>query len=198
MDEKHPLGPSTPYAASKAAGDLIVLSYYRTFGTDCAIIRPFNNYGPRQNEGSYAGVIPLTIKRILKDEAPVIYGDGKQTRDYIYVTETARMAIEIYKNENTRGRVVNIGSGKETSILTVVKLIMKLLNCGKEIEFEPARPGDVRRHIANIYLAEDILGFTQEISFEDGMKMTVDWYKKKIKFESKTRKNRSKEILHEF
>jgi UDP-glucose 4-epimerase len=181
MDEKHPLGPSTPYAASKAAGDLIVLSYYRTFNTDCAIIRPFNNYGPRQNEETYAGVIPLTIKRILNDEAPVIYGDGRQTRDYIYVTETARMAIEIYKNERTRGKVINIGSGGETSILTVVKQIMKLLNCDKEIKFEPTRPADVRRHIANIYLAEDILGFKQEIDFEKGMKMTVDWYLKNMK-----------------
>ena len=181
MDEKHPLGPSTPYAASKAAGDIIVLSYYRTFDTDCAIIRPFNNYGPRQNEGTYAGVIPLTIKRILNDEAPVIYGDGEQTRDYIYVTETARMAIEIYKNERTRGKVINIGSGGETSILTVMKEIMKLLNCDKEIKFVPARPADVRRHIANIYLAEDILGFKQEIDFEKGMKMTVDWYLKNMK-----------------
>ena len=181
MDEKHPLGPSTPYAASKAAGDIIVLSYYRTFNTDCAIIRPFNNYGPRQNEGTYAGVIPLTIKRILNDEAPVIYGDGRQTRDYIYVTETARTAIETYKNENTRGKVINIGSGKETSILTVVKLIVNLLNCDKEIKFEPPRPGDVRRHIANIYLAEDILGFKQKISFEEGMKTTMDWYVKNMK-----------------
>ena len=180
MDEKHPLGPSTPYAASKAAGDLIVLSYYRTFGTDCAIIRPFNNYGPRQNEGTYAGVIPITIKRILNDEAPVIYGDGKQTRDYIYVTETARMAVETYKKENTKGKVINMGSGRETSILTVMKEIMKLLNCAKEIEFEPARPGDVKRHIANIYLAEDILGFKQKIGFEEGMKMTVNWYKKDL------------------
>lgn len=181
MDEKHPLGPSTPYAASKAAGDIIVLSYYRTFDTDCTIIRPFNNYGPRQNERTYAGVIPLTIKRILNDEAPVIYGDGEQTRDYIYVTETARMAIEIYKNERTRGKVINIGSGGETSILTVMKQIMKLLNCDKEIKFVPARPADVRRHIANIYLAEDILGFKQEIDFENGMKMTVDWYKKNLR-----------------
>ena len=181
MDEKHPLGPSTPYAASKAAGDLIVLSYYRTFDTDCAIIRPFNNYGPRQNEETYAGVIPLTIKRILNDEVPVIYGDGEQTRDYIYVTETARMAIEIYKNERTRGKVINIGSGGETSILTVVKQIMKLLNCDKGIKFEPTRPADVRRHIANINLAEDILGFKQEIDFEKGMKVTVAWYLKNMK-----------------
>ena len=181
MDEKHPLGPSTPYAASKAAGDILILSYHRTFGIDCAIIRPFNNYGPRQNEGSYAGVIPLTIKRVLDNKSPIIYGDGKQTRDYICATETARMAIEMCKNEGARGKVINIGSGKETSILTVIEQIMRSLKCDKEIKFESARPGDVRRHIANIYLAEDILGFEQKISFEEGMKRTVDWYLKNMR-----------------
>lgn len=181
MNEEHPLGACTPYAASKAAGDLIVLSYRTTFNTDCAIIRPFNNYGPRQNELSYAGVIPLTIKRILNDECPIIYGDGKQTRDYIYVTDTARMAIEIYKNEKARGKIINIGSGKEISVITLIKTIMKFLNCDKEIKFEAERPGDVRRHISDIHLAQDLLGFKQRVFFEEGMKRTVDWYKEKLK-----------------
>ncbi len=177
MDEKHPLEPSTPYAASKAAGDLIVLSYNKTFDTDCAIIRPFNNYGPRQNEGSYAGVIPLTMKRIIADEAPVIYGDGTQTRDFIYVTDTARMAIEIYKNEDTRGKIINIGSGKEISILNLVKKIIELTGFDKEIIFEKPRAGDVNRHIANADLAKKLLGFEQTIDFEEGIKKTIEWYK---------------------
>ena len=178
MDEKHPLGATTPYAASKAAGDLIVLSYNQTFDIDCTIIRPFNNYGPRQNEGAYAGVIPLTMKRILNNESPIIYGDGKQTRDYIYVEDTARMAIEIYKNENTRKKVINIGSGKEISILKLVNQMMELTNCNKEIKFEKARTADVRRHIANIYLAKDILDFRQKVDFKEGLKRTIEWYKK--------------------
>lgn len=176
MDEKHPLGPSTPYAASKAAGDILVLSYYRTFGTDSAIVRPFNNYGPRQNDGSYAGIIPLTIKRLTAGNPPVIYGDGKQTRDYIYVTETARMAIEMAKR-NVSGKTINAGSGQETDMLTVVNEILKNWDTKHEIVFEAERPGDVRRHIANVYLAEDLLSFKTEISFEDGMRQTVDWYK---------------------
>jgi len=183
MSEKHPLGPSTPYAASKAAGDLIALSYYRTFGTECAIVRPFNNYGPRQNAGAYAGVIPLTITRLYNNETPVIYGDGKQTRDYIYVTDTATAAIEIYKNKDTRGKIINIGSGKEINILSLITEIMKLLKCNKKIKFEPARPGDVKRHIANIYLAKDIFGFNPKVGFEEGMKNTVNWYLKSMKGE---------------
>ena len=181
MNENHPLGSCTPYAASKAAGDLIVLSYCNTFNTDCAIIRPFNNYGPRQNEGSYAGVIPITIKKILKGEQPIIYGDGEQTRDYIYVTDTARMAIEIYNNTNTRGKIVNIGSGSEISVLKLINLIMNLLNNKQKIKFEPPRLGDVRRHNADISLAKKLLNFKPHTKFEEGMKITVDWYKSVIK-----------------
>jgi len=180
MDEKHPLNSTTPYAASKAAEDQLVFSYCRTFGIDATIIRPFNNYGPRQNEGSYAGVIPITIQRILNDEAPVIYGDGKQTRDYLYVTDTANATIDVYNSKSTRGKVLNIASGKEVSIETLVKLIAKYLNCDKPIVYEQERIGDVRRHIANIYLAEDLIDFKPIVGFEEGLKKTVDWYKKNL------------------
>lgn len=178
MDENHPLNGTTPYAASKAACDLLILSYISTFGIDASIIRPFNNYGPRQNEKSYAGLIPITIQRILQGEPPIIYGDGKQTRDYLYVTDTVKAAIKIYNNPNTRGRVLNIASGREVSIVYLVKLIAEYLGFKKDIIYDPNRPGDVRRHIANIYLAEDLIGFQPSIPFEEGLKNTVEWYKK--------------------
>lgn len=185
MDEKHPLNGTTPYAASKAASDLLVYSYCETFGIDSSTIRPFNNYGPRQNEESYAGVIPLTIKRILNGEPPVIYGDGKQTRDYLYVTDTADAAIKIYYSKNTRKKVLNIASGKEVSIETLIQLIAKYLGYTKPILYDRERPADVRRHIANIYLAEDLIGFKPTITFEEGMKTTVEWYKKNYKINIK-------------
>jgi UDP-glucose 4-epimerase len=177
MDENHKLGALTPYAASKAAADLLVLSYYKVFGIDASIIRPFNNYGPRQNEGTYAGVIPLTIKRIFAGESPVIYGDGEQTRDYTYVTETADAAIQICTCKRTRGKILNIGSGKETSINTLVKIITRLLDCDKPIVYKRQRPGDVRRHIADISLAQKLINFKQKIDLEEGMKKTIEWYK---------------------
>jgi UDP-glucose 4-epimerase len=180
MDEDHKLGALTPYAASKAATDLLVLSYYKVFGIDTSIIRPFNNYGPRQNEKSYAGVIPITIKKILAGESPIIYGDGEQTRDYIYVTETADATIQIYNQKNTRGKLVNVGSGKETSINSLVKTIMMLLGCDKPIIYENTRPGDVRRHIADISLAKKLINFKQKIDLEEGMKWTIEWYKKSL------------------
>jgi UDP-glucose 4-epimerase len=180
MDENHPLNGTTPYAASKAAGDLLILSYCRTFGIDAAIIRPFNNYGPRQNEASYAGVIPITIASIMREESPHIFGDGKQTRDYLYVTDTANAAIKMYDCKNTREKVLNIASGKEISINYLVRLIADLMAFRGEIIYEPDRPADVKRHIANIYLAEDIVDFKQTVPFEEGMRRTVDWYKQNI------------------
>ena len=155
----------------------MIFSYCRTFGIEASLIRPFNNYGPRQNEQSYAGVIPLTIQRILRGEAPVILGDGKQTRDYLYVTDTAKAAIAIYNHKNTRGQVLNIASGREVSVQNLIEFIMDYMGCDKEIVFKPEQPGDVRRHIANIFLAEDLIGFSPSVKFEDGMKKTIDWYK---------------------
>ena len=180
MDENHPLNGTTTYAASKAAGDLLILSYCRTFGLDASIIRPFNNYGPRQNQRSYAGVIPLTIQRILNGEAPVIQGDGKQTRDYLYVTDTVKAAIEVYNYKKTRGRVLNIASGKEVSIKYLIEFIADYMGSIKKISYQPGRPGDVRRHIANIFLAEDLIGFHPSVIFEDGLKKTIEWYKRNI------------------
>jgi UDP-glucose 4-epimerase len=177
MDELHPLGPSTPYSASKAGGDLLALSYYRCFGTDVSVIRPFNNYGPRQNEGSYAGVIPLTIKRILNGSPPLIYGDGLQTRDFVYVRDTAKMAIEMCKqNEKVRGLVLNCAANKEVRILDLVKLIMQEMGYDGHITFAPERPGDVKLHRGSGEQAKVLLGFHAETSFDEGIRKTVRWY----------------------
>jgi len=180
MDEKHPLNATTPYAASKAASDLLVLSYIRTFGIKSAIIRPFNNYGPRQNEKSYAGIIPLTIKRICKNQSPIIYGDGKQTRDYLFVTDTANAAIKIYQSQKTRGKILNIASGREISIKYLVEQILHHCQSKLKIIYESARLGDVQRHIANVYLAEDLIGFHPTVDFNEGLQNTVEWYKTNV------------------
>lgn len=176
MDEIHPLFPHTPYAASKAGADFLVYSYYKTFDVDMSILRPFNNFGPRQNELNYAGIIPLTIKRILKKEKPIIYGDGKQTRDFIFVKDTAKCAIDMYKNPGTRGEIINIGSGKQTEILELVKNICKALNYNKDIDFQDERPGDVRVHQADVSKAEKLIDFKLKTSVEQGIKETVKWY----------------------
>jgi len=181
MDETHSLNPTTPYAASKAASDLLVISYRNTFGIDVAIARPFNTYGPRQNEGSYAGVIPITIQRILTNKQPIIYGDGLQTRDYIYVENTADGMINIYKNKNTRGKVINLATGKEITILKIIKSIVKVMKYKGEIDFQKPRMADVSRHRGDITLAKELIDFNPKTFFDEGIKTTVNWYKKILK-----------------
>ena len=179
MSETHPLLPCTPYAASKAACDHLVHSYYKTFGLDMVIIRPFNNYGPRQNDKSYAGVIPITIKRIMSGETPVIFGDGTQTRDFLYVEDTARATIDVFKQQNTRGKTMNVASGRETSINDLVKAICNELDWTKPPAHEKRRPGDVDRHLGDITLAKQLMNFKPTVALEEGIKRTVDWYREK-------------------
>lgn len=177
MDESHPLCPSTPYAASKAAGDHIVLAYRETFGIDATIIRPFNNFGPRQNNGPYAGVIPAVIDQVLDGQPIEIYGDGEQTRDFIFVRETAQAAVRVYEEATTRGKALNIGTGRETSINRLVETILQAMGTKgmKVVHVEP-RPGDIRRHCGGIGLARAIIGFEPKISLVEGLSQTVNWY----------------------
>jgi UDP-glucose 4-epimerase len=177
MDEGHPEKPLTPYAASKIACDHIVTSYYKTFGLDVAIARPFNAYGPRQNEHSYAGVIPLTIERILNGQKPIIHGDGLQTRDYTYVEDTAEAILQMYMSPQTRGHVVNIASGQEISIKRIIEQIIELTDYKGPVEYAEPRPGDVRRHRGDISLARQLIGYKPMTDFYDGLKKTISWYK---------------------
>jgi len=157
MDEEHPEKPLTPYAASKIACDQVAVSYFKTFGLDIAIARPFNSYGPRQNERSYAGVIPLTIKRILLGREPILYGDGKQTRDYTYVADTVEGILGVAKCRAARGRIVNIASGREITIIALVEKIAEIIGYDGQLVRKPARPGDVRRHKGDISLALSLI-----------------------------------------
>ncbi len=177
MDENHRLFPLTPYAASKAADDYIVMAFRETFGIDTTIMRPFNTYGPRQNDSAYAGVIPVVINNVLNNRPIKIDGDGNQSRDFLYVQDTTRAAIEIYKSKKTRGRVINVASGKETSINELIKTILTIMDAGKHpiLHGEP-RPGDVRQHCGDITIARQLFGFQPTIGLLEGLKYTIDYY----------------------
>jgi UDP-glucose 4-epimerase len=180
ITEEHPLDPETLYAAGKAAADLMVRSYYKTYKLDVAIARPFNTYGPRQNEGVYAAVIPITMKRLLSGLPPIIYGDGNQTRDFIYVKDTARGIIEVYKNEKSRGKEINIAAGYEIKIKDLIKIMAEDLKYTGKFLKKPVRLADVRRHKAGTKLAKDLLDFRPEYSFKEGVKKTIEWYKENL------------------
>jgi len=180
MDENHPLNPETPYAASKASTDHLALSYFRTFGSDISLVRPFNNYGPRQSATKFVGLIPGTILRAMKNENVIIQGDGEQTRDYIFVEDTADGAVKIAKSDNAKGKAINIATGREISIRNIVNEILNHFDYNGKIVHTEARLGDVRRHLAKIDLARELIDFESKTSLKEGMKKTVDWYKRNI------------------
>jgi UDP-glucose 4-epimerase len=180
MDENHPTYPTTPYAASKLACDHIALSYHKTFGLDIAIARPFNAYGPRQNEQSYAGVIPLTISRILRGEPPVIHGDGLQTRDYTYVEDIASAIPRFYEEKATRGKIINLASGREITIKELIHKIMEIMDYNGPVIQTPPRPGDVRRHLGDISLAQKLINYKPKTDFQEGLEKTISWYKQNL------------------
>ena len=177
MDEEHPLDPCTPYAASKAGADHIVSSYQKTFGLDVTTVRPFNGFGPRQNETAYAGIIPLVIGRALAGEPVFIHGDGHQTRDFTYVGEIAEAAVRIYGEPSTRGRVVNVSSGRELSVNTLVAKLLEALEVDVPVFHDDPRPGDVRRHCGSPELLEQLTGFRPGRTLDGALAETVRWYR---------------------
>lgn len=180
MDENHPTDPTTPYAAGKAAADLMIHSFYKVLGLDVSIVRPFNNYGPRQNsEGSLAAIIPATARRIRQGGMPIVEGDGEQTRDFIYVEDTVRGLILAYERDESRGKIINLGSGKNMSINTLLKGICSYMGYTGKWEHRPARTSDVRNLCADSKRAKELLGFEPEVDFEEGIKRTLDWYMQK-------------------
>lgn len=177
MDENHPTDPTTPYAAGKAAADLMVHSFSKVLDLDIAIVRPFNNYGPRQNaEGPLAGIIPVTAKRIKNGGKPVIHGDGEQTRDFIYVKDTVRGLVLAYENETSRGQIINLGNGFDISMNDLLRLISDYMHYDGEWEHLEGRTSDVRKLCADISKARKLLGFEPQMTFEKGIRETLDWY----------------------
>lgn len=177
MDENHPTDPTTPYAAGKAAADLMVHSFAKVLDLDISIIRPFNNYGPRQNaEGALAAIIPATAKRIREGGKPIVEGDGEQSRDFIYVGDTVRAFVLAYEKEESRGKIINLGSGKDISINKLLEGICSYMQYTGEWEHRPGRTSDVRKLCACSKRAKELLGFEPQINFEVGLKNTLDWY----------------------
>lgn len=174
MDEKHPRNPTTTYAAGKAAADLALESYQRMFGGDLFIVRPFNNYGPRQNaRGALAGVIPLTVARIEQGAAPEIHGDGTQKRDFIYVRDTVEAILRLYEVA-VPGDSVNISTGNCVEIGDLVERIAGIMEFRGQIARKPARPSDVYCHNASNAKLASLISFRQT-PFDQGLRETISW-----------------------
>jgi UDP-glucose 4-epimerase len=178
IDEKHPLDAPHPYGASKIAADRMCHAYVTTYGMNISIPRFFNIFGPRQRDIGYGGVISIFARRVLNDMPPIIYGDGKQTRDYTYVEDSVR-AFDLILNHNSRIDPINIGTGKEVSIIGLANLIIGL--CGKKGKIKPVhvepRIGEVKKLIADRTRAKEVLGWEPKYNLKDGLNNFIQWYK---------------------
>ena len=180
MDEKHPINPTTTYAAGKAAADIAVRSWVDMFDLDAFIVRPFNNYGPRQNyKGYLAGVIPITAYRIIKGINPEIHGTGLQSRDFIYVLDTIDAIIKLYPLMK-KADSINISTDGQITMKDVIHKVASLLEYKGEILNKPSRASDVISHNASNAKVKSMINY-QLTSFEDGLAKTVEWYKENIK-----------------
>jgi UDP-glucose 4-epimerase len=177
MDEEHPLLPTTVYGASKAAGELYATSLARTYGMEVVVLRPFNTYGPREHHsGTSAEVIPRFAMRALAGEAPVIFGDGGQTRDFTWVEDTARGIVLGTATDAAVGQALNLAHGAEVTISEVCELVLDAVGRPDlEPRHEEGRPGDVRRHAASVEKAEQVLGFHARVGIQEGVRRYVRW-----------------------
>ncbi|WP_348305343.1 dTDP-glucose 4,6-dehydratase [Methanothrix sp.] len=171
--EDSTLRPSSPYSASKAAGDVFVLAYARTYGLEAMITRCTNNYGPYQFPEK---LIPKTIIRANEGLKIPIYGTGENVRDWIYVTDHCR-AVEQVLNRGRRGEIYNISAGEERTNLFIAKFILEMLGKSEDqIEFVEDRPGHDARYSLDSSRIRKELGWRPERSFEEGLQTTVEWY----------------------
>ncbi len=173
-DEQAPLKPNSPYAASKAAADLLVRSFSKTYGFPAIITRSSNNYGPNQFPEK---LIPLMVTNALEGKKLPIYGDGMHERDWIYVEDHCR-ALALVLREGKPGEVYNIGSGKPVPNLEIVRCLLRILGKPEDlVEFVSDRPGHDRRYSLNITKISGDLGWSASQGLEAGLRRTVEWYR---------------------
>ena len=171
--EMTPLAPNSPYSSSKASADLIVCAYHRTFKLPVNITRCSNNYGPYQFPEK---LIPLMISNALENKELPVYGDGKNVRDWLYVLDHCR-AIELVLFKAKSGEIYNIGGNNEWQNIDIVKLILKLLDKPESlIKFVKDRPGHDKRYAIDASKIKKDLGWQPSVTFEEGIKKTVEWY----------------------
>jgi dTDP-glucose 4,6-dehydratase len=177
MDEEHALNPRSPYAATKAGADRLAYSYWTTYDLPIVIVRPFNNYGPRQHPEK---VVPRFITQALADEPLTIHGDGHASRDWLYVLDDAEAIERTIETpiDSIAGEVINVATGIDISVSDIAAMVLDVL--GKPAELTrnvPERPGQVDRHIGSVDKARDLLGWQARTSFEAGLERTVAWYR---------------------
>ncbi|MBN2261216.1 MAG: NAD-dependent epimerase/dehydratase family protein [Clostridiales bacterium] len=178
------LSPTSPYGVSKLAGEKYVCLFNKLYGIETVALRYFNVYGPRQLfdlNNSYGGAITIFTNLLLDDKSPIIFGDGNQTRDFIYVRDVVEANMLSLKMKNAHGDVFNVGTGKSTSINEIANLLKENLNKKHIVnQYLDTKPAEIKHGYANIDKAERLLGFHPEYSNIDGIKNLCEWYKNRF------------------
>ena len=177
MDEDHPLNPMSPYASAKCGADRLVYSYWATYDIPAVIVRPFNNYGPYQH---LEKAVPRFITSVLLGESLTVHGDGSAARDWVFVEDHCEALDRVLHADisKLKGQVINIGTEQHRSVLEVAESILRLMQpTNSQIEFIGDRPGQVFRHTAGTSKLRRLVGWEPQLSFEEGLKRTICWYR---------------------
>ncbi len=176
--------PISPYAVAKLAGELYMISFYRCYGLETVCLRYYNVFGPRQDPTSpYSGVLAKFITLMLKGEAPTIFGDGTQSRDFTYIDNTVEANLLAAKAPaaEVAGRVFNVATGRRVDLNEMFQALKKLIGYSGEVQYGPERGGDIKHSLADIAQAEKHLGYKPKVDFEEGLRRTVEWYRAQAK-----------------
>ncbi len=174
----NPIGIRSCYDESKRLGETITMAYHRQFDLDVRIVRIFNTYGPRMRaDGIYGRVVPRFVVQALKGKPITVFGDGKQTRSFCYVTDQIRGILKLMLSERARGEVVNVGNPKEITIIHLAHLVKELTDSQSPIEFHPLPPDDPPRRCPDITKARELLDWKPEVGLKEGLKRTIEWFR---------------------
>ena len=170
--------PISPYGVTKYVGELYGQTFGRCYGLENVSLRYFNIFGPRQDPSSpYSGVLAKFCSAFLEETQPVVFGDGEQTRDFTYVDNAVQANLLACETPNVSGRVFNVGCAARISLNEVLRALGKITGRPLEAKYEPPREGDIRDSLADISQAKEFLGYSPQVSFEDGLSRTFEWYR---------------------
>ena len=176
--ETMPASPLSPYAVAKLTGEYYCSVFYKIYGLETVSLRYFNVFGPYQDPASqYAAAIPAFVTAILKDEPPTIYGDGEQSRDFTYIDNVVDANLLAARARQTQGEVINIACGQAVTVNEIIDMINNLLGKSVKPTYTPPRPGDVKHSLADITAAKNLIDYKPNVSFNNGLRLAIDWYK---------------------
>ncbi|MEM3401750.1 MAG: UDP-glucuronic acid decarboxylase family protein [Candidatus Hadarchaeales archaeon] len=173
-----PVGPRSAYEESKRTGEALARAYLKEFNVDVRISRIFNTYGPRMRaDGIYGRVVPRFIAQALTGKPLTVFGDGSQTRSFVYVADEIEGLLLLLTSEKAKGEVVNIGNNEEIRILDLAEIVKKITGAALDVSFAPLPPGDPKRRCPDITKARKLLGWSPRTSLEKGLSKTAEWFK---------------------